>query len=162
MKNVCIFLAAMVVALAGCAQVDTAGEANATLAQRYADEIWSKGNLDVIDEVLAADFTRHNPPSFNPATVTGVEAMKKYVTEVRTRYPDFRLDIQYKWAAGDVVASTWTATGTHAETHKPLVGQGMSISRFADGKLVEEWSSWDTYGTAQQQGLIPTSGSEAR
>jgi hypothetical protein len=32
---------------------------------------------------------------------------------------------------------------------------GMTISRFAGGKVVEEWSTWDTLGLLVQLGVIP-------
>jgi hypothetical protein len=30
------------------------------------------------------------------------------------------------------------------------------VSRLADGKIVEEWTNWDTLGMLQQIGAIPT------
>jgi hypothetical protein len=37
-----------------------------------------------------------------------------------------------------------------------VVVEGLNITRLEDGKLVEEWSNWDTLGMLQQIGAIPT------
>jgi len=34
----------------------------------------------------------------------------------------------------------------------------ITIDRVANGKFVEEWVRYDTYGFMQQLGLVPTSG----
>ena len=37
-------------------------EENKALACRYLEEIWDKGNVDVIDELFTTDFVHHGPP----------------------------------------------------------------------------------------------------
>ena len=37
-------------------------EENKALARRYVEEIWDKGNLDLIDELFTTYFVRHGPP----------------------------------------------------------------------------------------------------
>ena len=32
---------------------------------------------------------------------------------------------------------------------------GMTIDRVVDGRIVETWNSWDTFGLLQQLGAIP-------
>ena len=63
----------------------------------------------------------------------------------------------------DKVVSRWTARGTHrgelmgiAPTGKQVAVTGINIERFANGKLVEGWSNYDTLGMLQQLGVIPT------
>jgi hypothetical protein len=34
--------------------------------------------------------------------------------------------------------------------------EGINLTRLKDGKIVEEWSNWDTLGMLQQIGAIPT------
>ena len=38
-------------------------EENKALARRYLEEIWDKGNVDVIDELFTTNFVRHGPPA---------------------------------------------------------------------------------------------------
>ena len=37
-------------------------EENKALARRYLEEVWDKGNVDLIDELFTTDFVRHGPP----------------------------------------------------------------------------------------------------
>lgn len=155
MKNALVFLLVAMVAMSGCTRVDKTAEANKALAQSSVDEIWNKGNLDVIDDYCAANFVRHNPDSWPPAMVEGPDGFKEYVGAVRTDYPDFQVEVHNWVAEGDMVAVNWTVTGTHKDSEKKLSVQGISLSKYADGKVVEEWVSWDTYGGMQQLGMIP-------
>ena len=36
-------------------------EDNKTLAQRWLDEVWNKGDLNLIDELIATDYVLHDP-----------------------------------------------------------------------------------------------------
>jgi len=42
-----------------------------------------------------------------------------------------------------------------ALTGKPIRTSGITILRFANGKVVEECARWDTLGLMQQLGAIP-------
>jgi predicted ester cyclase len=66
---------------------------------------------------------------------------------------------------GDKVVMAWTATGTHkgdlrgiAPTNKKISIEGITISRHANGKLVESRVNWDALGMMQQLGVAPAIG----
>lgn len=70
-------------------------------------------------------------------------------------------------ADGSQVATRWSARGTHTgplpggigPTGKSAIVTGISIERYAHGKLVESRVNWDFMGMLQQLGIIPTPGS---
>ncbi len=56
----------------------------------------------------------------------------------------------------------WSCRGTHkgdlsgiAPTGKQFTISGISIARFASGKMVEGWINWDALGLLQQLGVVP-------
>ena len=61
--------------------------------------IWTTGDLDAADEVYAPDYAnhQHHDPG-DPRDLRGVEAMKSFVAEFRSAFPDFHdsIDIQVK------------------------------------------------------------------
>lgn len=68
-----------------------------------------------------------------------------------------------------MVATRWTGTGSHRgelmgiqPTGKHATVSGMTISRLSGGKIVEEWSNWDTLGLMQQLGVVPAMGQMQR
>ncbi len=144
MKKIFIFLLGALFAFSACAQMDKTAETNATLADRFTAEVWNNGNLNLIDEMIADDFVRHLPNSWDPPKIEGAAAFKEYMTNVRTIYPDFHREVHKRIAEGDMVASAWTVSGTNQELNKKITVRGMSMTRYADGKAAEEWVTWDT------------------
>lgn len=62
-----------------------------------------------------------------------------------------------------MVATRWTARGTHDGEHMgvPATGNqvtvsGLTISRLANGKVVEEFQSWDSREMIRQLKAMPT------
>ena len=69
-------------------------------------------------------------------------------------------------AEGDKVVTRFSVRGTHQgeiEDLGPATGNrmevmGITIERFAQGKIVEDWSTFDALGMMQQLGLVPEPG----
>lgn len=128
--------------------------------RRVIEDLYSQGKLDVADELYAADYVRHDPAT--PDITGGLDGIKEVCTRYRTAFPDLRLTTDDSLADGDKAIIRWSATGTHqgalagiAPTGKRFEITGLTIFRFADGKIVEEWSNWDVLGMMRQLGVIP-------
>lgn len=144
MKKIFVCLLGVLFIFSACAQVDKTAETNAALADRFTTEVWNNGNLDLIDEMIAEDFVRNLPNSWEPSKIEGAAAFKEYMTNIRTTYPDFNVEVHKRIADGDMVASTWTVSGTNKDLDKKISIVGMTMTRFVDGKAAEEWVTWDT------------------
>ena len=64
----------------------------------------------------------------------------------------------------DKVVTRWSITARHAgeafglaPTGKEAAFTGIDIHRIENRRIVEEWSSWDTFGLMRQLGLVPES-----
>jgi steroid delta-isomerase-like uncharacterized protein len=137
-------------------------EQNKTLVRRYWDEAWNKGNLTVVDELVAADFDGHPLPS-DPNFGLGPEGQKRLVGLYRGAFPDMRMTIDDMVAEGDRVVLRWTARGTNTgemmgmpATGKSATVTGIIVNRLAAGKIAEGWGNFDALGMLQQLGVIPT------
>ena len=114
-------------------------EGNKAFVQRYIEEAWNKGNIDVVDELYGANFSGGG--------YGGVEGLKAAITSYRTSFPDLHFTIEETIAEGEKVAYRWTAHGTHqgeyhgiAPTGKAIAPTGITILRIVDGKVVEDRS----------------------
>ena len=58
------------------------------LIQRFNDEVWGKGNLDVVYEVFAPDYVRHDLRPGNP--LPGPEGQKNIAADFRAAFPDLQ------------------------------------------------------------------------
>jgi len=126
----------------------------------YYGEIWSKGNLDKADEILAPDYV-FNGPSIGE--FKGPAAFKQLVTAYRAAFPDMNWTVHDQVAVGDMVTSRVTGAGTNEgefmgvpATGKKMVATGISTVRIIDGKIQESWTYIDMLGVAQQLGILPT------
>ena len=138
----------------------TTNERNKALARRWSEELWSRGNLAVADEIIAADYVRHDPG--DPFPARGPEDVKRIVTMLRTMLPDFHIDVEAIIAEGDIVVSRYTATATDTKgymgkppTGKPIRTTAMQMFRVANDKIVESWAVRDDLGTLRQLGHLP-------
>jgi steroid delta-isomerase-like uncharacterized protein len=136
-------------------------EENKALVRRYFfEEIWVKGNLDLIDELLTTDFVRHGPTA-TEGEVRGQEGFESLVSMYRNALPDLRVPIEDQIAEGDRVVTRWTARGTHqgelmgnAPTGNQATVTGILVDRISGGKIEEEWADYDTLHLMQQIGGV--------
>jgi steroid delta-isomerase-like uncharacterized protein len=134
-------------------------EDNKAISRRNFEEVWNKGQLDLIPEIVAANLINHDPA--NP-DVQGPEGFRQLVTMYRTAFPDTQFTLEEQIAEGDKVVTRWTTRGTHqaelmgiAPTNKLVTVTGMTIDRLEGGKIAESWANWDTMGLMQQLGVAP-------
>ena len=133
-------------------------EQNKAIVRRCTEEVWFKGDLEVLDELVASDYmARDGAPGQPP----GRQGLKQVVAMFRDAFPDVQGSIEDIVAEGDKVVSRWTAKGTHrreymgvAPTNKQISMTGISISRIADGKIVEDWTQEDALGVLEQLGVV--------
>ena len=137
-------------------------EQNKAIERRLTEEAWNKGNLAVVDELVAPNFVDHNAPPGLPA---GAEGQKAFIKMYREAFPDAHVTIHDLLADGDKVISRWTGSGTHhgtlfgiPATGKKVSIEGITIDRFSESKIVESWNIFDQLGMTQQIGVIPSPG----
>jgi steroid delta-isomerase-like uncharacterized protein len=109
--------------------------------------------------VLPPDFVWHEPDR----EIQGYEQAKQFVSSFLKGFPDINISVEDTIAEGDQVVSRYTIRGTHQgeteefgpPTGKQMELKGITIHRFEDGKIVEEWESYDNVSALQQLGLVP-------
>ena len=132
---------------------------NKEIVRRVLEEIWE--DPGVADELVSSDYVGHDPA--RPDPIRGPQGVKDNARDYRNAFEGARIIVKDQIAEGDVVASRWEGRGRHtgelmgiAPTGKDVVVEGINFSRIKDGRVVEEWSNWDTLGMLQQIGAIPT------
>jgi steroid delta-isomerase-like uncharacterized protein len=133
-------------------------EQNKANIRRVIEDLYTRGDLAVAEELYAADYIRHDPAT--PNVGTGVAAVKQVANTYRTAFPDLELTAEDVVAEGDKALCRWSARGTHlgdlqgiAPTGKRFEITGLTLMKFAGGQIVEEWTNWDVLGMMQQLGV---------
>lgn len=129
------------------------------IVKRLLEEPW-KGNFDVIDESVSADYVGHDPAQ--PEPIRGPGGVRANVEKYLAGFPGGAITVDEQIAEGNRVATRWTGRGTHtgelegiAPTGKDVTVSGLTISRLDGDKVVEEWTTWDALGMLVQLGAIP-------
>ncbi len=140
-------------------------EENIATVRRLIEEVCNKGNLSLVNELIADEGVLHDPQI---PPVHGTEGYKQFVSMYRSAFPDLHLTIEDLIAEGDKVVCRWTASGTQRgdlpdipATGKQSTVTGIFISHTSDGKFVESWVNWDTLGMLQNLGVVPRPEQEA-
>jgi steroid delta-isomerase-like uncharacterized protein len=135
-------------------------DANKAIVRRIYEEVISKGNLALLDELCAPDIVDH---AALPGSPPGREGVRQWFTLIRTAFPDTQVTVEDLIAEGDKVVARVRPEGTqHGEflgippTGKYMTITAMDMFRVADGKIVEHWGEQDMLGLLQQLGAIPT------
>ncbi len=128
-------------------------EENKAIARRWNDEIWNKGNLAAIDELMATNFTWRSAP---PGVASDMEGFKQSTASLSS-FAGMNCVAEDMVAEGDRVAVRWTWSGKHtgeymgiAPTGKRVTMTGISIIHIVGGKIVEEWDEQDNLGFMAQ------------
>ena len=119
-------------------------EDNKARILRFVSEL-NKGNLGIIDEVCSPTFAFYSPSK--PDWPRGLEGARKIITTAAAAISDLQSTIEDIFAEGDKVAVRWTFRGTYrgeALPGYPKPGErftqgGISIYRFANGLIEEDW-----------------------
>jgi steroid delta-isomerase-like uncharacterized protein len=133
-------------------------EQNKAVARAVFDA-WSTGELERLDELVAADVVHHDP--YDPNGANGLAGMKRTIELNRGAFADMRLTVEDQIAEGDRVVTRWRGEMTHtgdlggvAATGRRVTITGITIDRFEDGKIAEAWRNMDTLGLLRQIGAL--------
>lgn len=130
-----------------------------TLIKRLFDEVYTKGNLNLIDELIASNVRWHDPARTQHET--GIQSFKEMERIYKQAFPNKKLKIDDIMAVDDKVVVHWTLTGTHKgdlegipATNRDFKVTGITMYRLANGKVTELWQSWDRLGLLEQIGEV--------
>jgi predicted ester cyclase len=134
-------------------------EDNKALVRRFVDEVQSKGNTDLIDEICSAEFFNHSALPGLPPDREGIKIVTAMFTAA---FPESYFTVEDMIGEGDKVVTRKTFHGTHEGEFMGIPPTGRRVSmelidvvRIVDGSVVEHWSMADNLGMMQQLGVIP-------
>ena len=126
---------------------------NITAVKKY-HEVWSNGNIEEFDKIVAPNFKSHFIGGFE---YEGIEGAKISVLETKKAFPDWKEEIVDIIAQDDKVVTRYYSTGTHLGNWDGIDSTGnkvdiyeASIYRLEKGKIVEQWGFWDEINLKKQ------------
>ena len=132
---------------------------NKEIVRRALEDSWQ--DPGVFDELISSDYVGYDPAL--PEPIRGPQGAKNNFKQYSDAFEGAHITVKDQIAEGDAVATRWEGRGRHTgelmgvpPTGKEIVVEGLNLTRLRDGKIVEEWSNWDTLGMLQQIGAIPS------
>lgn len=119
---------------------------NRAVALRVFDEIFNQRRPEVADEIYSPAFRNHGLHSD-----ASLEVDQGWARGEIQAFPDLHMKVVKTVAENDLVTILWTFRGTHARsgyggfppTGARLEFRGMTIFRIVDGRIVEEWTTFN-------------------
>jgi steroid delta-isomerase-like uncharacterized protein len=128
--------------------------------RRNTEEVQSRGNFDVFEEVFAVDFIDHTP---QPNSTPDRDGARSLYRTFRVAFPDFHAEIHWQAADGELVTTYKTYHGTHrgtflgvAPTGRRIHFETVDVMRVRHGKITEHRGVANLLSLMQQLGAWPT------
>jgi hypothetical protein len=100
-------------------------------------KIWETGDFARFDALVSKRYVGHVAAGDRDR-----EGLRQRILVFRGFYPVMHFEIEDQFASGDRVATRMLARGRNAKG-EPVALMGINISRVHDGKLEEEWNTWE-------------------
>ena len=125
---------------------------NKAVARRVFEEIFNQGKFQVADEIYAKDFLNHG--LHRNYDLQEDQAAARWEKEL---FPKLIMTVDLMVAEGDLVTVVWTIRGTNTgragalpATGVKIEERGITVWRIVDGKIREEWTSFDQLQIVRQ------------
>lgn len=133
---------------------------NETIGRRWYEEMWSKPDLDVADEIVDKDYA----PEWVQIDVVGPAQIKHEIKYFRSIFPDLTYDIVEINGDTDKVWIRYKARGTQKggawgfePTEKEVEFDGATILYInSEGKVIDRWGAFCFYDVLTELGLVPS------
>jgi steroid delta-isomerase-like uncharacterized protein len=133
-------------------------EGNLKVAVRLILKAHQSGTLAIFDRLFARSFVSTSP---SRPQMKGVAAYKQLILRHRAAFPDMTVEIHELIQEGNSVVARWTTRGTHrgdffgiAPTNHPVEWTGITIFRFENARVVEQWVQSDSMTLFRQLGAL--------
>jgi steroid delta-isomerase-like uncharacterized protein len=134
-------------------------EMNQSLIETYFYEVWNKGNLNKLEEVIDSSYINHNPSSPDP--LPGPEGLKPIILAMRQGVPDLTYVIEETIITPERIVARVLVRGTHSGTLFGIPASGknfeirqINVEYIKNGKIVEHWRVTEELQWMRQLGVI--------
>ena len=103
-------------------------------------ELYAAGNVSALEQVIPPDYVGH--------TSAGDRDREGFIQSILFFhnlyiYTEDTFRIEDQLVDGEKVVTRMTANVRSRETGEPVTLLGINIARIVDGKIVEEWNTWE-------------------
>ena len=131
---------------------------NAEIMRNAMTSVMQEGNVSLLDHAFASDYIGHD----TAGNTFSLDDFRGGVKELLEAFSERSLEIADQVAENDKVVTRFIVSGRHTGAFRgiPPTGRsfrmtGISIDRFASGRIIESWEVTDDMGLLRQLGVVP-------
>ena len=114
------------------------------------EQVCARGDMALAPTCYAEDFADY----FANSEYHGLEGVRKSTELYRALLDDLVFEVVDQVAEADRVANRWVLTGTNRG--RRIRVWGITVSRLRDGRIVEDWTGFDSLALIRQLGMVRT------
>jgi len=122
------------------------------ILQLWYDEVWSNGNLDMIDKLFSPDTIAEG---IMPDMHMGPDDMRDLIFAVRELVGPIKVTLPIAIEQGDWLAAVMVVNTTRGDNGGPVLVTGQVMTRFDGDKMVEAYNQFDFMSFFEQLGQMP-------
>jgi ketosteroid isomerase-like protein len=103
-------------------------------------ELYAAGDVDSLEQHIAPGYVGHT--SAGDRDLEGFRESIRYFHMLFVYHRDSFV-VEDQFVEGDKVATRMTAKVLVRETGEPITLIGINLARIVDGKIIEEWNTWE-------------------
>src|SRR3954447_7127445 len=130
--------------------MSTTASENRTVARVALERVCAHADMELAPTCYAEDFADH----VNGLDYEGLEGVQRSTALYRALFDDLAFEVLDQVAEGDRVASRFVLSGSNRGRRVRM--WGIVISRLRDGRIVEDWASFDGVELLRQLGIRRT------
>jgi predicted ester cyclase len=124
--------------------------ADAAVARQALEQVCARGDLTLARKCYAPDFVDH----VNAMDLHGHDGIRQSTGLYRALFDDLQIRVVDQVSERDRVVSRWVMIGSNRGRRAEM--SGITISRLADGHIVEDWTALDSLELLRQLGVVRT------
>jgi steroid delta-isomerase-like uncharacterized protein len=137
-----------------------ATEDNVAAMRRWFQEVWNERRTGIVNDLLSPKVSAVGQGEHD-SMVKSPEDFLEFAKRLHAAFPDIHVTVEDAFGVDDRVALRWTMTATHTgdqlgipASGKKVSVNGMTMVRFANGKIVEGWDNWDQLNLMKAIGAV--------
>jgi predicted ester cyclase len=123
---------------------------NRDVARTAIERVCANGDMALAPTCYAEDFADY----FASSEYHGLDGVRQSTELYRALLEDLKFEVVDQVEEDDRVASRWVLTGSNRG--RPVRLWGITVSRLRDGRIVEDWTGFDSLELVRQLGVVRT------
>lgn len=125
--------------------------------RRAIEEIWNQKTEGAVEKYISPDYVGRNPDGDQK----GIDGFRNVLRTYTAAFPDCRIELGQGMGEGETAVFHLVFRGTHtgelmgiAPSGESVEVHAMGMSRFEDGKIIEDRVVWDSLSLMKQIGAV--------